>query len=272
MVQINERKVNSYVSKTKIPTSDYVINPYVGCPHKCMYCYAEFMKRFTGHDEDWGDFLDVKRCDKPINTQKLIGTTVTIGTVTDPYNPFERKYEITQSILKQLAGSTVRFDLITKSCLVTRDIELLQQIPNLKVVLSFSSLDDNFRKRMEPFASSVQDKIAALQELHQAGIDTCVFMSPMFPGITDFKKIIEATRDLANEYWFENLNLRAGYYTRVMSFIKEYYPQLTSLYDEIYRKKNMSYWELLSNEIDDFCTSTGCTYHNYFYHEKIKKK
>lgn len=61
---IKEIKVNDYLTKSKLPASDYVINPYVGCPHGCKYCYASFMKRFTGHNEEWGDFLDIKICEK----------------------------------------------------------------------------------------------------------------------------------------------------------------------------------------------------------------
>lgn len=60
--------VKSYVTKSNVPVSDFSINPYIGCPHACKYCYASFMKRFTGHSEEWGTFVDIKRCDNPIHT------------------------------------------------------------------------------------------------------------------------------------------------------------------------------------------------------------
>lgn len=81
-----------YLTKSNLPASDYVINPYVGCPHACKYCYASFMKRFIGHNEKWGDFIDIKECDKPINIKKLSGKSVFISSVTDCYNQFEEKY------------------------------------------------------------------------------------------------------------------------------------------------------------------------------------
>lgn len=97
-----EIEVKDYLTKSNFPASDYVINLYVGCPHGCKYCYASFMKRFTGHKEEWGTFIDVKRCTKPISKKKLKGKTVFLASVTDCYNSYEEKYCITQSILKQL--------------------------------------------------------------------------------------------------------------------------------------------------------------------------
>ena len=103
-INIREIEVKSYITKSQLPGIDFVINPYVGCPHKCIYCYAEFMKRFVNEHniEDWGDFLDVKKCSIPINLNKIKkDKKVLISSVTDPYNPYECKYKITRSILKQ---------------------------------------------------------------------------------------------------------------------------------------------------------------------------
>ena len=80
-------EVKDYVTKSNLPASDYVINPYVGCPHGCKYCYACFMKRFTKHDEEWGTFIDIKHCSKPISKKKLEGKTIFLSSVTDCYNP-----------------------------------------------------------------------------------------------------------------------------------------------------------------------------------------
>lgn len=138
-VKVREVEAKSYITESKLPDADFVINPYTGCPHKCIYCYAEFMKRFaTGHDiEDWGDFLDVKKCNVPIKLNKIKkDQEVLIGSVTDPYNPYEYKYEITRSILKQFIGSNVNLQILTKSSLVTRDIDILKQIANVSVGVS----------------------------------------------------------------------------------------------------------------------------------------
>ena len=93
-MNIAEKEIDSkdLITKSNLPASDYVINPYVGCPHACKYCYARFMKRFTGHTEEWGDFIDIKRCAKPINVKKLYHKSVFLSSVTACYNPFEAKY------------------------------------------------------------------------------------------------------------------------------------------------------------------------------------
>lgn len=73
---IKEIQIKEYLTNSNLPASDYVINPYVGCPHGCKYCYASFMKRFTGHTEDWGTFVDIKKCEKKINLNKISKKTV----------------------------------------------------------------------------------------------------------------------------------------------------------------------------------------------------
>ena len=272
MVAVNHVQVADFITKSKLPAADYVINPYIGCPHGCIYCYAEFMKRFTAHSEEWGEFIDVKSCAKKISITKLAGESVLIGSVTDAYNPYEKKYLVTSNILKQLAGTTAHFEILTKSSLVIRDIELFRHIPNIKIGISMNSLDEKFRRQTEPRASSVRKRLDALKMLHDAGIQTYVFMSPIFPGITDFQTIVEQTSSYADAFYFENLNLRAGYYLRVMRYIEENYPHLISLYNEIFRKKNISYWQELENSITRYCTERGLNFKSYFYHERIKKR
>lgn len=99
---INEVEVKSIVTKTGVPAGDHVINPYIGCPHRCMYCYADYMRRFTGHGEKCGDFLDVKIYPKKLKLSGLAGKKVVFCSVTDAYNPFEKKYRVTRNLLEQL--------------------------------------------------------------------------------------------------------------------------------------------------------------------------
>ncbi|MEG0468292.1 MAG: radical SAM protein, partial [Longicatena sp.] len=85
-MKVQIKNVKDLVSKSNLPTCDFVINPYVGCPHGCKYCYASFMKRFSGHLEEWGTFIDIKQCENPINTKKLEHHSVFLSSVTDCYN------------------------------------------------------------------------------------------------------------------------------------------------------------------------------------------
>lgn len=271
-MQMKEKiiEVRDYLTKSNLPASDYVINPYVGCPHGCKYCYAGFMKRFTGHDEEWGTFIDIKHCEKPVNVNKLKGKTVFLSSVTDCYNKFEEKYCITQNILKQLINAECSIGISTKSSLILRDIDLLKQLNCLTVSISINTLDEHFRNDMDN-ADSISDRLNALKTLHDSGICTVLFMSPIFPEITDYRKIIEKSRDFVDEYWFENLNLRGSYKAVIMNYIKEKYPQHISLYNEIYQKGSMNYWESLALEIEDYCNKNSVKHINYFYHEKLVK-
>lgn len=263
-------QVNDYVTKSNLPASDFVINPYVGCPHGCKYCYASFMKRFTGHKEDWGTFVDIKQCDKKINTKKLKNKRVFLSSVTDCYNEFEEKYALTRNILKQLVDVDCELSISTKSKLILRDIDLLKQMKNLVVSISINTLDENFKNDMDN-ASPISDRLNALKELHNNGISTVLFMSPIFPYITDFKKIIDISKDYIDEYWFENLNLRGSYKQTILEYIKEKYPNLLDKYNDIYNNKNREYWKKLSREIEAYCKSNNIKYMNYFYHEELVK-
>ena len=204
---VKEIEVKDYLTKSNLPASDYVINPYVGCPHGCKYCYASFMKRFTGHKEEWGTFIDVKRCTKPISKKKLKGKTVFLASVTDCYNSYEEKYCITQSILKQLLNVECTVSISTKSSLILRDVELLKQFKDISVAMSVNTLDESFKNDMDK-ASSIEARMNTLKVLHENGIHTVLFMSPIFPAITEYKEIIEKSRLFVDEHWFENLNLR----------------------------------------------------------------
>lgn len=264
----NKITVKDLVTKSNLPASDYVINPYVGCPHGCRYCYACFMKRFTGHSEEWGSFIDIKQCDKPISQKKLQGKSVFLSSVTDCYNPFEEKYKITRNILEQLISIDCELNISTKSNLVLRDIDLLKQCKNLKVSISVNTLDEKFKNDMDN-ASSIQERLETLETLYKNGIYTVLFMSPVFPVITDYREIIEKTNKYVDEYWFENLNLRGSYKQDIISYIKRTSPHLLKLYNELYIDGNMEFWNSLSVEIEEYCNVHSIKHVNYFYHKKL---
>lgn len=270
---IIEKIINTkdYITKSNLPASDYVINPYVGCSHGCIYCYASFMKRFTGHEEEWGTFIDIKTCDNKLNLKKIKNKEVFMSSVTDCYNPSEEKYLITRKILESLINAECNLTISTKSSLILRDIDLLKQIKNLTVCISINTVDEKFRSDMDK-ASSIESRINTLKCLHENGINTVVFMSPIFPYITDFKKIIEKTKEYTNEYWFENLNLRGSYKKTIMNYINKEYPHLYKYYYEIYFKNNKDYWAKLSKEIEIYCIKNNIKHKNYFYHEELVKK
>ena len=117
-ILIREVETKNIMTKSSLPVGGYSVNPYVGCTHACKYCYASFMKRFTGHKEEWGTFLDVKHWPEIKNPKKYAGQRVVIGSVTDGYNPQEEQFGNTRKLLEQLIGSDADILICTKSDLV----------------------------------------------------------------------------------------------------------------------------------------------------------
>lgn len=267
-MKIKEIKAKSIIVKSNLPEGDFVINPYIGCQHGCKYCYARFMKRFTGHPEPWGSFVDVKinALDLiPKDTNKYKNKSIVISSVTDPYQPIERRYNLTRKILEKLIPFQPHLGLITKSDLVIRDIDLFKQFKDCLVMLSFSVLDDKIRKELEPLSSSVDRRINALKNLHKAKIPTALFISPIFPEITDWKKIINRTKSFADEYWFENLNLYPSIKDKIYRFLKKNNPELVKKYERIY-SKDSEYWSIEENKIKEFCKKNKINCKIYFHY------
>ena len=284
---IQEIEVKSVLTKSNLPVSDYSVNPYVGCTHACRYCYASFMKRFTGHPEPWGTFLDVKYWPEIKHPERYAGKELFIGSVTDPYLPQEEAFGRTRALLEQLAGSGVKLSIATKSDLVLRDLDLIKAFQDARVSWSVNTLDEGFKNDMDN-AVSIERRLAAMKAFHDAGVRTTCFVSPIFPGITDVKAIIERAKGQCNLIWLENLNLRGSYKAVILDYIQEKHPQLLPLYQEIYQKGNRAYWELLDRELKRYAAGIGLDYVrcddsmkrpfdappvivNYFYHEQIKK-
>ncbi len=284
---IKEIQVKNILTKSNLPIAGYSINPYIGCSHACKYCYAAFMKRFTKHDEPWGSFVDVKYWEPIKNPQKYAGKTMIIGSVTDGYLPQEAIYKRTRAFLQEMQGSNINLIITTKSDLVVRDLDLIKTYPNPLIAWSIDSLDENFKKEMD-HAPSIQRRIEALKTCHKAGIRTSCFISPIFPGITDVEGIIDKIAPYCQYIWLENLNLRGGFKKDILDYIKNNYPKLEELYQEIYNKNNLTYWEKLSQEIEEYTKQKGYSYVidkepfldkiyalpiiiNYFYHTQIKQ-
>lgn len=278
--------VRSVMTKSSLPVGGYSVNPYVGCLHACKYCYASFMKRFTGHTEPWGSFLDVKHWPPIGNPHRYDGERIVIGSVTDGYNPYEERFRRTRRLLEELQGSRAELMICTKSDLVLRDLDLLRTFPRVTVSWSVNTLDEAFRADMDQ-AVSIERRLTAMQRVYEAGIRTVCFVSPIFPGITDLRAIIERVRNFTDLIWLENLNLRGAFKATILDYIADRHPDLVPLYDAIYHRKDTTYWRQLEAEIATFAAANGLPYRindlpygrsepgkpvlvNYFYHEKIR--
>jgi len=181
-MKIKEIQAKNILSKSKV--YDWTINPYVGCQHGCIYCYAKFMKRFSGHKENWGEFVDVK-----INAPELLNQEIKkkkkgrvwISGVCDPYQPVEKKYELTKKCLEILQKNNWPVVIQTKSPLVLRDLELLKKFQEIEVGFTITTGDEEIRKIFEPRTYSIKERIQALERLHREGIKTYTMIAPLLP-------------------------------------------------------------------------------------------
>jgi DNA repair photolyase len=156
------------------------------------------MKRFTGHKEPWGEFVDVK-----VNAPDLLRREITrkkkdkvwISGVCDPYQPLEAKYKLTMQCLEILAQNDWPVVVQTRSPLVLRDIDILKRGKDFEVGLSITTADDNVRKLFEPNAPSIKERVRALDELHRAGIRTYVMIAPILPQAEDLAQILAGKVD-----------------------------------------------------------------------------
>ena len=270
-MKINFRETKNIITKSNIPSIDFVVNPYVGCQHGCIYCYAEFMIRFTGHKGDkWGQFLDIKRFDlKKIKPQKYNGKKILLSSVTDPYIPSELKYQNTRKTLEALLGTKAEITILTKSKFVERDIELFKEFENIEIGISISTLDEDFVKIIEPGASRPKERLNVVKKLYENDLKTYIFISPFFPGITDYHQIIENSLDFTEFYMFENLNFRPHNIPRIFKIIEEHYPNLLPLYKEF--RYDPSRWDSLEEEINNYCKKSKLNYSIEFHHGGFSK-
>lgn len=198
MLLAREINCKTALTKTGIPGFQYCLNPYVGCTHSCVYCYASFMGRFTGHREPWGTYVDAKVniaavLKKQLNARRVPEGRVIISSVTDAYQPAEAHYRLTRSCLEELAGRpSLEVELLTKSALVVRDLSILKEMPRCSVGFTLTTVDEKVARVFEPGAPPPGLRLAAARQLVEAGIAVWVFVAPVLPGVGDSEKALSA--------------------------------------------------------------------------------
>jgi DNA repair photolyase len=192
------------------------------------------MKKFTGHTEPWGDFVDVK-----INAPSILEKQLTrlkktsrilIGTVCDAYQPIEKKYQITRKCLTRLIPYKHKISILTKSPLVLRDLDIFKELKDIEIGFTITSLDPRVRRVFEPGTSPPEQRFDALRELSKNRIRTWVFVAPVLPYFCDSKRaitsIIQRTRDAgARHIMFDTLNPYPKVWKNVNRLVKKHFPE-----------------------------------------------
>lgn len=203
-VIVREIHAKSILSKSRV--LEYTINPYVGCEHACTYCYARFMKRFTGHREAWGAFVDAKTNAADLLQRavkkKRVGR-VWISGVCDPYQPVEEEYELTRHCLEILLARHWPVTVQTKSPLVERDLDLLREFSDVEVGLTITTADEQVRKIFEPYSPSINDRINTLDTLHSSGLKTFAMIAPLLPNA---ERLVRQLRGKVDNVLIDRMN------------------------------------------------------------------
>jgi DNA repair photolyase len=257
-MNVKEVRAGSVLNPSKL--TDYCINPYTGCQHGCVYCYARFMCRYGGHPgEKWGSFVDVKTNAAEI-LEKELGRrprgSIFMSSVTDPYQPLEKKYELTKKILQKLLEHDFPLSIQTKSSLILRDAGLLSRMKHVEAGMTITCLDDSDRKNFEPFTTPVQERLETIRKLGEAGIKTYVFLGPFLPGISDknLGGLISGIAEAGADYiFFDRLNIKCGNWEDTRPVIAKHYPSLLKTYENIFFAGGGGYYETIRQRVQQLC-------------------
>lgn len=190
-MRVNEIEAKSMLVESKLPASDYVVNPYTGCSFACAYCYASFMGRFVGEPiEAWGEYLSVKtnavdvfRSDLQRLPSSKRKSTILLSSVTDAWQGPEKKYRLARGILEVLRDNAYPgfVSILTKSPLILRDIDVIGRLAAKEVGVTVTTTDDKIGRFMEAHAPLASERLKTLAELNAAGLSTYAFVGPLFP-------------------------------------------------------------------------------------------
>ncbi|MFQ6087608.1 MAG: radical SAM protein [Candidatus Methanofastidiosia archaeon] len=236
------RKVlcKSILNKSRIYGVDYAINPFTGCQHGCLYCYATFMKKYTSHKEEWGEFVDVK-INAPIvlkrQLRRIKKGRVLISSVTDAYQNLEKEFKVTRKCLELLKNSKLEVSILTKSPLVLRDLDLLCEM-EIDVGFTITTLDGIYKK-FEINAPSPASRLRALEKLSDEGVSTWVFFGPVLPFISDdfesIQDLLSSIKPYVSHITVDKMNLYRRVFARLKKMLSEEYPELVLKYRKIMR-------------------------------------
>jgi len=237
-LKIYEVKARSVIHKTRIPGADWGINYYRGCTHRCVYCYLRFLCRWRKQKEKWGEFVDVK-----VNAPELVAKeskgkkgAAILCTGGDPYQPVDNKYQLTRKVLQSL-DPNLKLSILTKSDLITRDIDLFKRFKNIELGLTITTLDEDIKKVFELASPSSHARLEALKRLKQEGFYTYVFVGPIFPYLTDLEDVFKEVSPFVDLLMFEDLNLNPCR-KEVFEAIKENFPRL----EDKYKNLSKEFW------------------------------
>ncbi len=239
---VQQVRASTILGRSRVPGMDLGINPYTGCAFGCSYCYATFMGRHLGRSpQDWGTYVYVKAnlpqvLDRELRQGRSRDAAIMISSVTDPYQGVEARFRLTRRALELLVqhGHRGKVMVMTKGPLVTRDIDLLAQLDS-DVGISLTTAHDELSRRFERHAPPIHRRLEALGTLNAAGLNTFVFVGPLFPHLVEepehLDALFAAIRAAGTQRAFlAHFNLRRVIRERVIAELEPRHPELAERY------------------------------------------
>jgi len=247
-MSVNRIEAKRFMNKSE-PDGDFSCNPYYGCSHHCVYCYAKYIMQGPVTSKNWDNEILVKEFSDYSIPRGTGSANLFLSTATDSYQPIELKEKVTRKILEAIVDSDLHVSILTKSKHVVRDIDLFKRMKNVSVSFSIA-LDDDLSAVFEPGASRPSERIEALKILHKENIRTGVLVAPVLPYLTDVFSIIEKIRGHTDSVMFDTLNFKSPEHIRnVMFFIATRFPEHYENYRKIFIQKDKTYYRQLKTEI-----------------------
>ncbi|MCS7108609.1 MAG: radical SAM protein [Sulfolobales archaeon] len=249
-------KVKTALSPSKLPDIRYALNPYVGCAHGCIYCYAaDLCKRYFGVSYNWGSEVIIKKNIIEVlkkDVKRLSPGIVGVSTITDPYQPIEETQQLTREAMRILSQNRFKVSIQTKSTLLLRDLDLINS-KNFDVGFTITTLNDAIAKYIEPNAPSPNLRAKAADEVSKHGIETWIFLGPIIPLVNDHEDQIEEVVEFAssiNSYIiYDKLNIKP-----VMNYNMRMKWNLNiDLEEVINQSMDSSYFKRISKLLTDLC-------------------
>ncbi|MBU0496583.1 MAG: radical SAM protein [Candidatus Thermoplasmatota archaeon] len=235
---IKEIICKTALSPSRLPGLEYSLNPYRGCSHQCIYCYVPAILRISY--TEWHSTLAVKKNIPLVLAQELKRKkpgVIGISTVTDPYQPIEEKYHLTQYCLKQALQYDFPISIQTKSNLILRDLPIITQFTKAEVMVSIATNNDTHRKLLEPGSSTLTNRLEVLKQCADIGINTSVFFGPIYPTLTE-TEIIDIVKLFADnnvrEIMVDQFHLKPGIRERINQKISNNPDLLKKFKDRFY--------------------------------------
>jgi DNA repair photolyase len=249
-VDYREEPCRSVLNPVRGMAFRWSLNPYMGCAHRCTFCYVRAYEQRADRpsDDRYGRSVRVKINAPEVLRRELSRPSwrrelVSVGAATDPYQPVEGKYRLTRRCLDALAAARTPFSIITRGPMVIRDIDVLQHAARraeVDVNVSIGTLDETIRRKTEPGTAPPRQRLRAVSALASAGIRAAVGIAPILPGITDrpeqLAEIVRAARDAgAAHVWCNTLFLRSGTREHFLEHLARDWPELLPHYARLYR-------------------------------------